>query len=117
MTPDNLFDPELYQKVRSPLTEASTLPGWCYSDPAFYGREVETIFDKCWHFVGREDEIPEHGDYLTFDGIPGSVIVSRSETGEIKAFRNACRHRGTQLLRGSGSATVSYTHLTLPTKA
>ena len=86
------------------MTEASTLPGWCYSDPAFYGREVETIFDKCWHFVGREDEIPEHGDYLTFDGVPGSVIVTRSGTGEIKAFRNACRHRGTQLLRGSGSA-------------
>ena len=104
MAPNYPFDPELYREVRSPLTEASTLPGWCYSDPAFYRREVETIFDKCWHFVGREDEIPEHGDYLTFDGVPGSVIVTRSGTGEIKAFRNACRHRGTQLLRGSGSA-------------
>jgi phenylpropionate dioxygenase-like ring-hydroxylating dioxygenase large terminal subunit len=104
MAPNYPFDPELYREVRSPLTEASTLPGWCYSDPAFYRREVETIFDKCWHFVGREDEMPEHGDYLTFDGVPGSVIVTRSGTGEIKAFRNACRHRGTQLLRGSGSA-------------
>jgi len=104
MTPDNLFDPKLYREVRNPLTEASTLPGWCYTDPAFYGREVEAIFDKCWHFVGREEEIPEHGDYLTFDGVSGSVIVVRSGTGEIKAFRNACRHRGTQLLSGSGSA-------------
>lgn len=101
---NQLFDPKLYREVRSPLTEASTLPGWCYSDPDFYGREVETIFNKCWHFVGREDEIPEHGDYLTFDGVPGSVIVTRSGTGEIKAFRNACRHRGTQLLSGSGSS-------------
>jgi len=104
MTPNPLFNPELYREVRNPLTEASTLPGWCYTDPAFYGREVEAIFDKCWHFVGREEEIPEHGDYLTFDGVSGSVIVVRSGTGEIKAFRNACRHRGTQLLSGSGSA-------------
>jgi len=104
MIPNPLFNPELYREVRNPLTEARTLPGWCYTDPAFYGREVEAIFDKCWHFVGREEEIPEHGDYLTFDGVSGSVIVVRSGTGEIKAFRNACRHRGTQLLSGSGSA-------------
>jgi len=100
---DNLFEPELYREVRKPLSAASTLPGWCYTDPAFYAREVDKIFHRCWHFVGREDEIPEHGDYLVFDGIPGSVIVIRSESGEVNAFRNACRHRGTRLLSGDGS--------------
>ena len=103
MSLDNLFDPKLYREVRKPLSAASTLPGWCYTDPAFYAREVDKIFHGCWHFVGREDEIPECGDYLTFDGIPGSVIVMRSQSGEINAFQNACRHRGTRLLSGSGS--------------
>jgi choline monooxygenase len=103
MSLDNLFDPELYREVRKPLSAASTLPGWCYTDPVFYAREVDKIFHECWHFVGREDEIPKHGDYLIFDGIPGSVIVMRSASGELNAFRNACRHRGTRLLSGSGS--------------
>ncbi len=103
MSLDNYFDPELYREVRKPLSAASTLPGWCYTDPAFYAREVDKIFHGCWHFVGREDEIPKRGDYLIFDGIPGSVIVMRSESGEINAFQNACRHRGTRLLSGSGS--------------
>ena len=94
MSLDNLFDPKLYREVRKPLSAASTLPGWCYTDPAFFAREVDKIFRGCWHFVGREDEIPERGDYLTFDGIPGSVIVMRSESGEILSL---------------------YTHLTLPT--
>ena len=58
MSPDNLFDPKLYREVRKPLSAASTLPGWCYTDPAFYAREVDQIFRGCWHFVGREDEIP-----------------------------------------------------------
>lgn len=104
MTSADIFNPDLYREVRDDLLEAQTLPGWCYTDPRFFNREQERIFDRCWHFVGREDEIPAAGDYLTYESLQGSVIVIRSESGELKAFRNACRHRGTRLLERSGSA-------------
>ena len=100
--PSNLFDPAHYADVRRPLLEASCLPAWCYTSHAFYQREVERVFMKSWHLVGREDEIPEPGDYLVHDMCGESTIVMRSDDGEVRAFANACRHRGTRLLESDG---------------
>ena len=98
-----LFRPETYAAVRRPLLEASTLPPACYTSPAFYRREVQTIFMKVWNFIGRADRIPDAGDYFTieFAGVP--VIVMRGADGEVRAFANSCRHRGALLLDGEGN--------------
>ncbi|HTG20775.1 MAG TPA: aromatic ring-hydroxylating dioxygenase subunit alpha [Reyranella sp.] len=98
-----LFQPETYAAVRRPLLEASTLPPACYTSPAFYRREVQTIFMKVWNFIGRADRIPDAGDYFTieFAGVP--VIVMRGADGEVRAFANSCRHRGALLLDGEGN--------------
>src|SRR5207249_5598393 len=65
-------------------------------------REVETIFLKEWNFLGRADRVPHPGDYfaVTFAGVP--VIVIRGKDGELRAFANTCRHRGTTMLQGEG---------------
>ena len=102
MIPETLFDNAHYANVRRTLLEASTLPPWCYTSNRFHERELQRIFLKCWQFVGREDEIPTTGDYLTFTGSGGPVIIIRGEDGSLRAFYNACRHRGTQLLSGQG---------------
>lgn len=101
-----LFDPALYAAVRRPLLEAETLPPWCYTDPAFYRREVERIFLKAWNFVGRGDAIPNKGDYTAFDfaGVP--VVLVRDEGGAVRAFVNSCRHRGTKIVDGAGTVTA-----------
>ena len=104
MTPENLFDAFHYADVRRPLLEASTLPSWCYTSAQFYRRELERIFLKSWQFVGREDEIAQVGDYLSFDGQGGPLILIRGDDGNVRAFFNVCRHRGTQLLTGTGRA-------------
>lgn len=98
-----LFRPETYADVRRPLLEASTLLPACYTSPAFYRREVQTIFMKVWNFIGRADRIPNAGDYFTieFAGIP--VIVMRGADGTVRAFANSCRHRGALLLEGEGN--------------
>lgn len=99
----DLFDPAHYRDVRRPLLEASSLPAWCYTDETFYEREVERIFMKSWHLVGREDELREPGDYLVHDMCRESTLVIRSDDQEIRAFANTCRHRGTRLLDGRGN--------------
>ena len=58
---ENLFDPSLYRSVRKPLLEAETLPPACYTDEAFFKREIETIFMREWNFIGRADYIPNAG--------------------------------------------------------
>jgi len=101
-----LFNPRHYEAVRRPLLDAETLPAWCYSSPAFYRREVERIFMKVWNFLGTVDQIANPGDYftVTFVGVP--VIVLRDLTGKIRAFANSCRHRGSELLSGSGNCKL-----------
>jgi phenylpropionate dioxygenase-like ring-hydroxylating dioxygenase large terminal subunit len=50
----------------------------------------------------RLEEIPEVGDYVEYRNLDKSVIVVRTKSG-VKAFHNACRHRGVQLVTGSGN--------------
>jgi choline monooxygenase len=100
--PADIMDPSLYDSVRRPLLEATCLPPWCYTSQEFFDREVERIFLKTWNFLGREDEIPEPGDYLVVDMFGESLLALRGEDGRVRAFANVCRHRGTRLLSGKG---------------
>ena len=100
----DLFNPSHYAAVRKPLLQAETMPTWCYTSDAFYTREVERIWRKAWNFLGHVDQVARPGDYvsLEFAGVP--LIIVRGKDGVIRAFSNACRHRGTQLLdAGSGN--------------
>ncbi|MEN3975744.1 aromatic ring-hydroxylating dioxygenase subunit alpha [Emcibacter sp. SYSU 3D8] len=78
-----------------------------YTSPDYFQQELKLLWPKIWQWACREEHIPEAGDYIVYDFGPYSVIVQRTETGAIKAFRNACTHRGTKLKpsfsEGSGS--------------
>ena len=102
-TPADLFDPAHYAGVRKSLLEAQTMPVWAYTSEEFYQREVKNIFMKVWNFLGRVEQVPDAGDYFaaTFAGIP--LVVLRGEDGQVRAFANTCRHRGSELLEGKGS--------------
>ena len=48
--------------------------------------------------------LPEAGSYVAREAAGVPLLVVRGADGEVRAFRNACRHRGTQLASGSGCA-------------
>jgi choline monooxygenase len=102
----SILDAGLYTKARLPLAEAETMPRWCYNSEEFYQEEVRQIFRRTWNFVGRVDEIPKGGDYLTVDLFGDSIIVVRDRSGAVRAFANTCRHRGTRLVTGSGNCRL-----------
>ena len=102
----NLFDPELYRDVRLPMERAKSMPAWCYTSHEFFEREVTRIFRRTWNFVGRLDEVPNSGDYLTVDMFGESIIVIRGKDQTVRAFANTCRHRGTRLLKDRGNCRV-----------
>ena len=106
MRPDNIFHPKHYEGVRKPLLEAETMPAFTYTSPEFYQREVNRIWHKIWNFIGSADQIANNGDYFTlsFTGVP--VIVLRDQDGQIRAFANTCRHRGSELLEGRGNCKL-----------
>jgi phenylpropionate dioxygenase-like ring-hydroxylating dioxygenase large terminal subunit len=94
---------QCYRETRKPLLEASTLPPHCYTSGEFYRREIERIFTRYWQFVGRAEQLAAPGDYFCYQGPGGPVILLRDAGGEIRAYANSCRHRGSQLLAGSGN--------------
>jgi choline monooxygenase len=46
--------------------------------------------------------LPEPGSYVARNAAGVPIVVVRDLDGTIRAFRNACRHRGMQLAEGSG---------------
>jgi len=44
------------------------------------------------------------GDFIAREAAGTPLIVVRGKDGNVRAFVNACRHRGTQLVSGAGCA-------------
>jgi Rieske 2Fe-2S family protein len=76
---------------------ARALPSRYYVDRAVYERERERLFYARWLCAGREEEWAEAGDFALRDVAGEGVIVVRDRAGEIRAFYNVCRHRGSVL--------------------
>ncbi|MGK0372604.1 MAG: Rieske 2Fe-2S family protein [Glaciecola sp.] len=75
-----------------------------YKDIDVYRTEINQIFLKHWLYAGHVSQIPNAGDYVTFEFDTESVIVVRTATDDIKAYMNVCRHRGSRIcLEQSGS--------------
>lgn len=68
-----------------------------YTSRDWHRREVERLWRRVWQFACREDHIPEPGDHIVYEIAELSFIVIRTTTGEIKAYPNACLHRGRRL--------------------
>ncbi len=62
----------------------------------FYEWECKYLWPKVWQMAARLEEIPKVGDWVEYRILDKSVIVVRAKSG-VKAFHNACRHRGVQL--------------------
>ena len=80
-----------------------TLPGADYCDPAVFALERERIFRGRWFCVGREEDVAADA-FRVVDVVGESVILVRDRDGTLRAFLNACRHRGARLCDGSGPA-------------
>src|SRR5665213_2710197 len=90
--------PALRMDVAAMDHDAYSLPAWIYHDPEFFELETQTIFRQAWQLVCHQSDVPNTGDYHSFEFMGESVIVLRGEDGQIRSFHNACRHRASRLL-------------------
>jgi Rieske 2Fe-2S family protein len=77
--------------------ERKTLDGRDYHAPEVFDLERERIFARNWFYAGRAEGLDEPGDYLAVEVAGESVLVVRGKDGELHAFYNVCRHRGSRL--------------------
>jgi phenylpropionate dioxygenase-like ring-hydroxylating dioxygenase large terminal subunit len=75
------------------------IPTGRYTDPAFYELERARVFARTWLFVGHESEWPASGSYRLTSRSGAPIVVVRGEDGVLRAFYNACRHRGAPVTR------------------
>ena len=74
-----------------------TLPSHYYYDEAHHKLELERIWYRQWLCVGRSDKVPATGDYQVVEVGNQSVVITRDEQAQLRAFHNTCRHRGSIL--------------------
>ena len=74
-----------------------SLPGAYYTDSGAFDADKRRIFERSWVCVGRADAVERPGQFLRVEVGDESVLVVRDRGGEIRAFRNLCRHRGARL--------------------
>lgn len=81
------------------------IPVEAYISADYARDEKEKLWAKVWQVACREEELPNVGDYVTYDILDQSVIVVRSATDQISAYYNVCRHRGRRLTKGCGNTS------------
>ena len=75
----------------------------CYIDPKFIDIEREQIFHRSWQFLCHEEKLRNPGDYVSVSIEGQSVVALRNNDGQLAAFYNVCKHRGHELLFGTGN--------------
>ena len=97
------FAEGLLAEADAAIGAGRTLPARWYTAPAVFDLELREIFGRTWTPFGIQHGLDEDGDYATdlVSGVP--VLMTRSR-GRVRAFLNACRHRGHPVAEGRGRA-------------
>ena len=88
---------------QAPTTYA--VPVANYLDPARFALEMDQVFRRVPIALALSCELRQPGAYRaeSVAGVP--VLVTRTASGEARAFLNVCRHRGSELIEsGCGQA-------------
>lgn len=73
-----------------------------YVSPARFEAEVSRALRRTPTPFCPSAALPEAGSYVARDAALTPILAVRGADGRVRAFRNACRHRGAQLVEGMG---------------
>jgi nitrite reductase/ring-hydroxylating ferredoxin subunit len=80
------------------LSNAVTYGVEAYTSEEYVRAERDKLWRKVWQQVGRVEEVPEVGSFLTYDILDDSILIVRTAADKLKAFYNVCSHRGRRLI-------------------
>lgn len=84
----------------TPMVEDTT----SFLDPNRFERERRQFFLDTPQIVGFAGELRDPGSFVAVESAGVPVLITRDAQGELRAFVNACAHRGAQVAEGHGSA-------------
>jgi phenylpropionate dioxygenase-like ring-hydroxylating dioxygenase large terminal subunit len=105
--------------VPFPIEIPDRIPKQRYYDQAFFDLEAAQLWSRTWQMACRLEEIPEAGDFATYEILDQSVIVVRGADGPdgeatATAMQNTCRHRGVRLVEPGQRGSCSTSGFTCP---
>jgi nitrite reductase/ring-hydroxylating ferredoxin subunit len=92
------------QEVIRPEDISGGIVKEAYYKPEYVALEKERFWNRVWQMACRVEELPNVGDYLTYDIADESIVIVRSAEDRLNAFFNVCQHRGRRLTKGCGTA-------------
>jgi Rieske 2Fe-2S family protein len=93
------YDAGNIEVLRGSYRHGGPLPRDFYVSPEVFKADMDRIWRRYWLYAGNSCMIPNPGDWMTWNIGFDSVILSRGQDGEIRAFHNTCRHRGARVCR------------------
>jgi phenylpropionate dioxygenase-like ring-hydroxylating dioxygenase large terminal subunit len=86
---------DILEKLPGPMEAAARmLPPECYTSAEFFEFERREVFARSWLCVGRVEQVANPGDCLSAQPAGEPILVTRTQSGEIRAMAAICRHRG-----------------------
>ncbi|MCV6620440.1 MAG: aromatic ring-hydroxylating dioxygenase subunit alpha [Cellvibrionaceae bacterium] len=88
------------------LVEPARVHRKVYTDEEIFDLEMERVWGRTWIFAGHASEVPNGGDYKTFNiGSQSMLMVRNRKNDNISVFYNRCTHKGAKLVGdGKGCA-------------
>ena len=84
---------------QTPLrTDEARRPASIFIDPAHHEREQRAVFRRVPVPVALSVQLPEANMFLALDAYGVSLLLTRNGQGEVRAFLNACQHKGSKLV-------------------
>ena len=80
-----------------------------YTDRELARREWRRLFQDHPQLIGLSMDLPVAGSYFTVDDFGVPVLATRDSRGRLRAFVNACRHRGARVAPASGGEAKRFT--------
>ena len=78
--------------------DRSGLPVWSFFNNEMFEAEKDLLFRRHWQLICHSSDIPEIGDFVTWNLIGERALVIRGKDGKIRAFHNLCKHRGSRVI-------------------
>ncbi len=95
---DAILGAEAISRLEGPVETAAALPNAAYTSAEFLELENARLFARTWMLAGFAHEVPEPGDVKPTSVAGAPIVLVRGKDGEIRAFHNVCRHRGSRLV-------------------
>ena len=76
-----------------------------FTSREFLAQERDRLWSRVWQMACRVEDVPNPGDFFEYRIHRQSILIVRQPDGGLKGLYNACRHKGRQLVHGTGTVS------------